>query len=666
MQNRFTAKDFLYVLIGVVACLLLLLNTFKTDREAELLDAVNTTLKSQQATLSELEGAIATLGSGGGLVRIDPSALSADSAGGAATGGSAATGSDRIAITPSGEFRANVATRPSYQPGADIRFSGASSSVNREGRPQRWQTAPDAGLPGDFAPGDSIVAIWHNEPQTLTPYVSRDRYATDIHREVLEQMVWIDLEPPFDYVPGLARAWEVSEDGLTLTFHLFPNATWSDGQPITADDVVFTFDLVFNEQIDAPVARSYFKDNIASYEALDPHTVRFHMKQTYFNAVGVVGENWILPKHIYGQFDPETYNTKIRDLCVGSGPWVLDSWEKGSQIVLRRNENYWGPKPALERHVIRIIQNELAGLQEFRAGNADVQVDPTAEQFVANRDSAELKERGGQAISYYTPLAGYSYIGYNLRRPIFADKRTRQALTMLIDRQEMIDTIRGGLGEVVTGPFYFRAPQYDKTVEPWPYDPERAKTLLAEMGWQDSDNDGIIDMDLDGDGDREPFEFTFLMPTSVTTERYQRYVQDKFALANIKVNLNSMEWSVFDERLTERDFDMVLLAWTASPESDPYQIWHSSQAENRGSNHVGFVNAEADRIIEEARITLDFDKRMELWHRFHRLLHEEQPYTFLFSRPRLVFADERFQSLIVHGYRLYPSEWYVPAANQLR
>ena len=630
MPNRFTIKDLLFLLIGLVVCLLLFLNMVKTNREVEALAGVEEALQDQAATLQELHDAMANPTEGARVM-----------------------------------FRDSFLAVPNEAPASDITFSSPSSAVNRLGLAQQWQTAPDSQLPADFAPGGTIIHIRNAEPATLTPFVARDSYANDIHADVFEKLCWRDLDPPFHYVPGLARSWIVSDDGLELVFHLFPNARWSDGKPVTADDVIFTLDLVLNERVDAPMPRSLLADNVADYAALDRHTVRFRMRRPYFNAVGICGNLlWILPRHIYGEFDAETYNSRIGDLCVGSGPWRVESWDRGRQLVLKRNENYWGPKPALHKQVLRFITGELAELQEFWAGNADI-IGPTEEQWIVYADDLRLKERG-RAISYYTPLRGYYFFGYNLRLAKFADKRVRQALTMLLDRQAMIDTLRGGLGRIVTGPFYFGSDQYDTTIEPWPYDPDRARQLLAEAGWSDTNGDGVIDKDLDGDGAREPFQINFLAARSNLHERYQRYVQAQFKQAGIKVNLDQLEWSVFEQRLLSRDFEMIVMAWTGNPETDAFAMWHSSQVADQGSNIVGFVNDEADRLIEQARQTMEYEPRMELWRQLHRLLHVEQPYTFLFTGPRLTFIDQRFKNVQRRSLRLYTSEWYVPADLQRR
>ena len=236
MQNRFTAKDFFYMLIGLAACLLLFLNMLKTDREVASLENVGAALKRQATTLGKLEVAINGLGDG---IRIDPGALAVT------------TPADRS------DAPQNIAQRPSYEPGHDIRFGAMTAAVNRRGRPQQWQAAPDAALPDDFAAGDTVVLSWSADSDTLTPVVATDAYSRRVFWEVLEQLVHLDIDAPFPYVPGLARSWEVSEDGMELTFHLFENATWSDGRPVTADDVVFTWDLAMNPKIDAAHHRGY-------------------------------------------------------------------------------------------------------------------------------------------------------------------------------------------------------------------------------------------------------------------------------------------------------------------------------------------------------------------------------------------------------------------------
>jgi len=571
---------------------------------------------------------------------------------GSTTGRARGNGDNPISVVDAG---------PKSYPKA--KFASPSDGINREGLPQKWITAADEKLPEDFAEGDALIDAWSAEPQTLTPYVSRDAYASDIQAMVLERLIYRDLDT-LQFVPGLAKSWEMSEDGMSITFKLFKHARFSDGKPVTADDVIFSYDTVVNPKIDAPQLRSYIADNFKKWEKVDDHTVRFELKKKYFKALEVCGMFVaIIPMHKYGDYAPKVFNEDIRDVLVGSGPWKLSSWDKNNQVVLERNEDYWGPKTPLKKLTVRFIKNELPRFQDYKAGNIDM-IAPTSEQWANNSESPEIKARG-QALKYYAPGNGYGYLGYNLRLAKFADKRVRKALTMLVDRDELIDTLLYGLGEIVTGPFYFQGPQYNNDIDPIEYDLDGARKLLAEAGWSDTDGDKVLDKDIDGDGVRDPFKIVFLMPSgSSYGDRLQRYIQAQFAKAGIQVSLDKLEWPVFEQRLTERKFEMVSLRWTGTSEGDPYQIWHSSQAENRGSNYIGYKNEDLDRVIEQARMEMDIQKRMKLWHEVHKILHEDQPYTFMFAPPSRRFIDKRFKNTRIHKLGLWETEWYVPKQLQ--
>jgi len=681
MQDRFGFKDFVYMLFAALICLLLWLNMVKTSREVESLETLTSRMKDQDTTLSSLKDAIGNLESS---PTLDPETLqtllaSAGSSNRSGTDGSAipsGSSSDRDSENDTdrtgnrdAERSVNLAEKPEFKPAYDITQAVWTKNQNLKGEPQEWQAAPDSKLPDDFATGDTLIKTEGSDAQSLTPLVTNDAYARRVHWYTHEYLVNFDLDAPFELTPGLAREWEVSDDGFTLTFRLFEHATWSDGEPVTADDVIFTWDTAMNSKHDTAHLRGYIEPNVESWRKLDDHTVQFKMKQEYFDAVGICGQLLpIIPEHVYGDYDEDTFNEDIQDVCVGSGPYVLEKWEKNRQIVLVRNNNYWGSKPALERIVTRIIKNDLANLQEFKARNVDL-IAPTAEQWTESINAPWFREKEVKKNLYYSPRGGYSYIGYNLRKPHFAEKRTRQALTMLIDRQAIIDNLLNGMGRVISGPFYFKSDQYNHDVEPWPYDPERAKALLADVGWEDTDNDGVLDKDLTGNGQREPFEVTYLLPAGSSGDfgdKLQRFVKDAFGEAGIKLNLDRLEWTVFLERLNSRQYDMVTLSWTGGVEGDPYQIWHSDSEANKGSNHVGFKNERADELIELGRRTMDYDQRMKYWHKFHEIIHEEQPYTFITARPGRSFIDPRFKNNPQRDYRLYYNEWYVPSADQLR
>jgi peptide/nickel transport system substrate-binding protein len=274
------------------------------------------------------------------------------------------------------------------------------------------------------------------------------------------------------------------------------------------------------------------------------------------------------------------------------------------------------------------------------------------------RQTEERKfKRKFNKLTHFLP--GYSFIGWNQRRPFFSDRRVRKAMTMLLDRQSILENILFNRGRVVSGNFFYNSPDYDKAIEPWPYDPKEAAALLDEAGWTDSDGDGIRDRD----GVAFDFELT-LTAGSRFGEQVGTILQESLSNAGIRMTIRPLDWALFNKLLDERAFDAVLMGWSHPVEADPFQVWHSSQM-RKGSNFVGFQNHEADLIIEEGRVTFEKEKRVELYRRFHKIVHEEQPYTFLFVNESLIVLDKRFQNVEVYPLGLNPAEWWVEESRQL-
>ncbi|UCE98581.1 MAG: peptide-binding protein [Planctomycetota bacterium] len=535
----------------------------------------------------------------------------------------------------------------------------------------RWQMAASArvvkdrqavstDLPGEEYPGDEgdwLVWCERGEPRTLNPIsVEGDLGARHIYFNIFETLFYYDLD--YDGVklePVLAERMEVSDDGIEITVTLKANIWFSDGVPVTADDVVFTYETIMNPGVDAPNIRNYY-ENFKEVVKIDERTVKFILNEVYWKTLESVGIFEVLPKHIYEFEDPEAFNSR-RSNPIGSGPYVFEKWDVGQQVVLRRNENYWGKKAKLEKLIFRFITNPTAALQALRAHEVDF-YEPTSEQFAEMSADEEFKKEF-KILSYWEPSGGYAFIGWNLVRSFFQDGRVRLAMTHILNRQEMVEHLLRGYGTVVTGPFYIHGRQSDPNVKPWSYAPEKAKLLLDEAGWVDTDGDGIRDKD----GVAFRFKYSY-PPGGTATERIAKLMKDEAAKVGIEVIPDPVEWSIFVERLNKREFDAVTLMWGGTIESDPYQIWHSSQIKGRGNNFISFTNAEADAIIEEARRTLDEKKRYHLYHKLHRLLHEEQPYTFLFARPEPRFLDKRFENVIVHQLGLDHHEWHVPKEKQ--
>ena len=498
--------------------------------------------------------------------------------------------------------------------------------------------------------GDWIVAHLPGEMENLNPITSSDSNENAVNSYIMESLLQRDNET-LEMKPLLAKTWEASADHLSYTFHLYEEAKFSDGQPVTADDVKFSFDTIMDPKVDAAHLRNYYKD-VTACDVLDPHSVRFTCDKPYFRHLIMLSSLPILPKHVYGTGDFNKHANNRNP--IGSGPYVLESWTTGQQLVLTRNENYWGEKPPVKKRVLRIVQDNNVAFELLLKGELDT-MEVLPEQWINRTNGPEFTQRFNKH-EYYG--ARYSYIGWNSRKPQFQDKMVRRALTMLLNRDLILKTIYYNLGVAVTNEFFIQTPEYNRDIKPFPYDPEQAKQLLAQAGWKDTNGDGTID--------KEGVEFAFeliIRNGSPEDEQIASNYKEDLRKAGIDMTIRKLEWATLLEKVDTRTFDAVRLGWQSPPDSDPYQVWHSSQME-KGSNYVGFNNPEADKLIEEARETFDHDARIKMYHRFSEIVYDEQPYTFMFCIKVLDAVDKRFHNVVVYPSGLDSREWFVPKALQ--
>jgi peptide/nickel transport system substrate-binding protein len=326
-------------------------------------------------------------------------------------------------------------------------------------------------------------------------------------------------------------------------------------------------------------------------------------------------------------------------------------------------------QPFLDRIRWIIINNKAAALKALRAGEVDADFDVEPSTWAESETNAPEFLADFVRARFLQPL--YTYIGWNQdrkgvgpERQFFADARVRQAMTLLIPRGQILSEIHHGLGEVVTGPFFKYGPYADQEIEADPANLRRAQLLLDAAGWIDHDGDGVRDRD----GVR--FEFDYVIHNMRDYhQKIADIVKESVERAGVRMNIRKLDWAVFVDTVQDQQFDAVRFAW-GEPNciaTDPFQIWHSSQAGGRGSNYISFKNDAADQIILSARRELDIVRRQRLLRRFHRLLHREQPYTFLFNFYSLYFYARRFRNVrfCIIGEDPYRwDQWYVPRRLQ--
>ncbi len=497
-----------------------------------------------------------------------------------------------------------------------------------------------------FVVGGTLIRELGSEPATLNPVIATDVYEGVVNGGIYETLIKRNNET-LEFEPLLAESWEISKDNLSYTFHLRKGVKWHDGKPFTADDVVFSYESIKNPKVAAAHIQSYYQD-VKSYSKIDAYTVKCEYSKPYFRAFEFCGGIPVVAKHLFekGDFNKNPVGRNP----VGTGPYVFEKWETGSEIRVKRNPNYWGEPTWLNKIVYKIVLDPTVKLQLLKREELDL-ASLTPLQW-SKQSCSDSFRNSFYRTSYVTP--GYSYIGWNSKKPFFKDKETRRAMTHLVDRKAILREILLGLGEIVSSAFYINSPEYPKDLTPHEYNPKLAKKLLEKAGWRDTNNDGIRDRD------GVEFRFEFLLPNgSETGEKIATILKEEFFASGIEMNIRKTEWAVFIQNLNERNFDAVTLGWSLGVESDPYQIWHSSQTE-KGSNFVGFENARADKLIEQARVEFSRKERIKKYREFTQILYEEQPYTFLFARRSTVVAHKKFDNVILYPLGLDSLEWFIP------
>ena len=485
-----------------------------------------------------------------------------------------------------------------------------------------------------------------SEPGTLNPITSTEAVASSINKNIYESLLERDYDT-LDLVPQLAERWEISPNKLKFRFYLKKGILWNDGVEFTADDIIYSFNRINDPRVACAPLKVYYID-VKSLKKLDKYTVEFRYSRPYFRALEICGSIPIVPKHIYNNNTDFNIHKNNR-FPVGTGPYRFEKWVTGQKIVLTLNDKYRDKKPQIKKVVYKIVSEINVALQMLKKGELDL-MSIRSIQWVRQTNSKKFN-KNFYKLKYYQPY--YNYIGWNSRRSLFKDRRVRLAFTHLINRKAILEKLLFSLGKIVTGNFYISSKYYNRKIERWKYDSQKGRDLLKEAGWIDSDNDGILDRD------GEKFFFTFSISAgSKFAERLASILKEDLSKVGIEMNINKFEWAVFVKKLHERDFDAVTLGWSLDWEGDPYQLWHSSQIE-KGSNFCGFRDKEADRIIENARMEFNQGKRIRMYHRFHEIIHEYQPYTFLFCTPALVLVTKRFENVNVHLRGLNYLEWRI-------
>ena len=504
--------------------------------------------------------------------------------------------------------------------------------------------------------GDTFIESLTGNISGLIPNVLSDSASFEIGSMLYSGLITRDKD--LNIIGELAESWTFSQDCLDLTFNLRRNVRWHDGRPFTAADVVFTYETMIHPK--TPTAyREDFKA-VAEVAAPDPYTLRVRYKQPYAKALQSWGL-WMLPRHLLESYVREGRLREApqnRSNPVGTGAYRFGEWKPGEKVVLVANPDYFEGRPHLGRVVYRIIPSQATIFLELKAKGVDA-AGLTALQFKRQTEYPAFRKAYHK---YEYPANAYTYLGFNLKDPRFADRRVRQAIAHAINKRELIDGVLLGLGREATGPYKPGTWAHNPDVPTYPYDMAKARALLAAAGWTETNADGVLV--------RNDQPFTFELLTNQGNDERKKVaeiVQASLKELGIQVDIRVIEWaSLLKEYIKKRRFEAIILGWGIGLDPDQYEIWHSSKTGPDELNHISYANPEVDALLEQGRTSCRQAERKKFYDRLQTILAEDQPIVFLYFRDALPVVSSRVRGIVPapSGIRYNFNEWYVPTHLQ--
>jgi len=517
--------------------------------------------------------------------------------------------------------------------------------------------AEDTSTPSTPAYGDTFIQASIGDIGGLIPSLTSDQSSHEVGGLIYDGLIKLDKD--LNMAPAMAESWTYSPDCLDLTFKLRKDVKWHDGHPFTADDVVFTYQTMINPKTPAPFKEGFLL--VKDVQAPDPYTVRVRYDKPYARAVETWG-TYMLPKHLLQSFaEAGTLRESPQNSQpIGTGPYRFQEWKPGEKVVLTANPDYYEGRPYLSRIVYRVIPSQATIFLELKAQGVDYVSTLTGMQYSRQTEYPAFRKAFNK---FRYPASDYTFLGFNLRDPRFADRRVREAFAHAINKEELIDGVRLGLAREANGPIRPGTWAYTDKVEHYDYDPEKAKALLAEAGWKDRNGDGVVE-----DKDGKPFTLT-IRTNQGNDERKKiaEIIQQRLKEVGINADIQLIEWAAFiKEFVKPRRFEVVVLGLGTGTDPDQFVVWHSSQRGPDQMNRTGYANPEVDALLEAGRSSCVQSERVRYYHRIQEILAHDLPMVFLYFRDALPAVASRIHGVspapagILHNF----NEWYVPKTQQ--
>ncbi|MBN1363408.1 MAG: peptide-binding protein [Syntrophaceae bacterium] len=499
--------------------------------------------------------------------------------------------------------------------------------------------------------GDILVRGDIGDASNLIPILASDSASHNICGMIYNGLVKYDKD--MNIVGDLAESWNISQNGLVITFHLRKGVKWHDGHPFTSADVLYTYQVTVDPQTPTAYAGDFLK--VKKVEAPDDYTFIATYEKPFAPALISWGSA-ILPRHLLEGKD--ITKSPLSRHPIGTGPYKFKEWVAGQKIVLVSNPDYFEGQPYIDGRITQIIPDSATMFLELRAQNIGM-MGLTPLQYTRQTENNLFRNN----FNKYRYLSfGYTYLGYNLKNPLFTDKRIRQAISYAINKDEIISGVLLNLGKPATGPYKPGTWAYNNKVKIYNYNPQKARELLREAGWTKINKEGVLEKN------GKPFVFEIIVNQgNETRQKCAEIIQRQLKEIGIIVKIRILEWSAFvTDFINKRRFDAVILGWTIPFDPDSYDVWHSSKTAPEELNFISYKNQEADEMLEKGRSSFDQNQRKKYYDRFQEILAEDQPYTFLYVPDALVIISKRFQGIepapigLEHNF----IKWYVPKEKQ--
>ncbi len=538
---------------------------------------------------------------------------------------------------------------------------------------------------------NTVLVRLRAEPDRLNPVLTTNAYARQVSDQIFQYLVTIDPET-FEFIPLLAKSLPTTTDitegaykgGVAYAFEIQDEAVWENGSPVTGNDFAFTVKTVLNPLVQAQRIRPYFefiKD--IQVDPNNPKKFTVLTDEKYILGMEAIGNTVpVLPEYL---FDPQGLMKKItitdlsdatkaeklaqsdaalqqfadvfnapaasreKNYLAGSGAYRFVEWQTGQKVVLEKKENWWGDKltnkfPALEadpaRLEYRIVPEPATALAAVKAEELDAVPDIDAKDF----DEISNAEATKAIYNFYSPPAlQYAVIYLNNKNPKLSDKRVRRAIAHAINLEEVIKTVYNGYAERIAVPLLPSMEYYNSNLKPIEFNIQKAKDLLAEAGWTDTNNNGTVDKEINGEKAELNLNCT-VSSTSETGRNFLLLAQGTLKQAGINLQIDPKEFTVIMDEVRQDKFEMASGGRTIAPTLwEPSQDW-SSAAMQGGDNHNNFQNAQADKLIDEIRVTLDESKRNDLYKQLEKIIYDEQPAIFAFAPKGRIAIHKRFDA----------------------